>query len=164
MWNNETNLTEARSTFRQTERIIGQSAWFESRDAIGWKEYRSNIANRDPRLNADREFRNDELERNVLTLWPILLGWPAILVSIVLSVTGIVRRRSGWLIVSVITVLPITLYLFGTPRFRWIAPLLPLLLIGVGISIRRSLHWLAWSLFIPFVGFFGWLAVIVISE
>ena len=100
----------------------------------------------------------------MLTLWPILLGWPAILVSFALSVIGIVRRRSTWLVVAAIIVVPFSLYLFGTPRFRWIALVFPVLLFGASIAIRRSLPWLAWSLFVPFVGFFGWLAVIVMSE
>ena len=100
----------------------------------------------------------------MLTLWPILLGWPAILVSLALSVIGIVRRRSKWLVVAAIIVVPFSLYLFGTPRFTWIALVFPVLLFGASIAIRRSLPWLAWSLFVPFVGFFGWLAVIVMSE
>ncbi len=101
---------------------------------------------------------------NMLALWPILLGWPAILVSLALSVTGIVRRRPAWLVFAAIIVVPASLYLLGTPRFRWIGPALPVPLFGASIAIRRSLPWLAWSLLVPFVGFFGWLAVIVISE
>ena len=100
----------------------------------------------------------------MLALWPILLGWPAILVSLALSVTGIVRRRPAWLVFAAIIVVPVSLYLLGTPRFRWIGPVLPVLLFGASIAIRRSLPWLAWYFLVPFVGFFGWLAVIVISE
>lgn len=100
----------------------------------------------------------------MLELWPILLGWPAIVVSIALSVMGIVRRRPAWLVVAAIVVVPISLYLAGTPRFRWIGLVFPVLLFGANIAVRRSHLWLAWSLFVPCAGFFGWLAVIVISE
>jgi len=100
----------------------------------------------------------------MLSLWPILLGWPAILISIGLSVIGIVRSRSAWLIVAAIISVPFSLYLFATPRFRWIALVFPVLLFGASIAIRRSLPWLAWSFFVPFVACFGWLAVIVMSE
>lgn len=104
------------------------------------------------------------MEPTVLTLWPILLGWPAILVSIALSVTGIIRSKPLGLVVAAIIVIPISLYLAGTPRFGWIALLSPVLLLGVSIAIRRSLPLLAWSLFVLSAGFFGWLALIVMSE
>ena len=100
----------------------------------------------------------------MMELWPILLGWPAILVSLVLSVVGIVRRSPAWLIISAIVVVPLAFYLFGTPRFWWAGLLCPVLLVGASIAIRRSRPGLAWSLFVPFVGFFGWLAVIVMSD
>ncbi len=98
-------------------------------------------------------------------MWLIqIFGWPAILVSLGLSVMGIVRKRPVWLIVAAIVVVPFFLYLAGTPRFRWIAFVFPVLLFGASIAVRRSHLWLAWSLFVPFVGFVGWLAVIVMSE
>ncbi len=100
----------------------------------------------------------------MLTVWPILLGWPAILVSITLSVMAIVRNRPAWLVVAAIIVVPFCLYFFGAPRFRWIPLVLPVLLFRASIVIPRSWPWLAWSLLVPFVGFFGWLEVIVISE
>ncbi len=102
---------------------------------------------------------------NLLELSPVILfGWPAILVALALSVMGVVRRRSKWLVVAAIVIIPLSLYLAGTPRFSWIALVFPLLLIGASIAVRRSHLWLAWTLFVPFVGFFGWLAVIVLSE
>ena len=100
-----------------------------------------------------------------MELWPvILLGWPAILIALILSVTGLVGTRPKWLFAAAIVIIPFSLYLAGTPRFRWFALVFPLLLIGASIAVRRSHHWLAWTLFIPFAGFFGWLAVIVMSE
>ena len=75
----------------------------------------------------------------MLELWAILLGWPAILVSLALSVIGIVSRRPKWLVVAAIIVVPFSLYLFGTLRFRWIALVFPVLLFGASIVIRRRL-------------------------
>ncbi len=101
----------------------------------------------------------------MLEMWPVILfGWPAILMAIVLSVMGIVGTRPKWLVVAAIVIIPFSLYLAGTPRFRWIALVFPLLLFGASIAVRRSHLWLAWTLFVPFVGFFGWLAVIIMSE
>jgi len=94
----------------------------------------------------------------------ILFGWPAIIIALVLCVTGIVRAKPNWLVVAATVITPVSLYLAATPRFQWIAMVFPVLLFGASIAVRRSLPWLAWSLFVPCAGFFGWLAVIVMSE
>jgi hypothetical protein len=94
----------------------------------------------------------------------VLLGWPAILTALVLCVAGIVRARAKWLVAAAVLITPISLYLAATPRLQWIALLIPLLLVGASIALHRSQQWLTWALFIPFVGVFGWLAVIVTSQ
>jgi hypothetical protein len=103
-----------------------------------------------------------------MNLWELtpalLIGWPAILASLVMCVTGIVRAKPRWLVVAAVLITPISLYLAATPRFRWIAMVFPILLLGASIAVRRSLTWLAWSLFVLCAGFFGWLAIIVANE
>ena len=99
-----------------------------------------------------------------MEMWPAIFGWPAVLIALALAVMGIVRNRPKWLIVAAIVVVPLSLYLVGTPRFRWIALVIPVLLVGASIAVRRSHNWLAWTLLVPFVGFFSWLAVMVMSE
>ena len=102
---------------------------------------------------------------NLLGLSPVvLIGWPAILISLVLCVTGIVRAKPRWLVVAAVLIIPVSLYLAGTPRFRWIALVFPMLLIGASIAVGRSHQWLAWTFFVPVAGFFGWLSAIVMSE
>ena len=101
----------------------------------------------------------------MLESWPVLLfGWPAILSSLALSVTGIVRDKPKWLVAAAVLLIPISLYLAATPRFRWIALGFPILIIGASIAIRRSHVWLAWTLIAPVLGFFGWLAILVLNE
>jgi len=100
----------------------------------------------------------------ILEMWPILLGWPAVLVSLALSVLGIVRSKPVWLVVSAVAVLPISLYLAGTPRFSWVGLILPVLLFAASFAVRRSLLWLAWSCVAPVAGFFLWLGVIILTE
>ena len=102
---------------------------------------------------------------NLLELSPVVLfGWPAILIALVLCVTGIVRAKPKWVVVAAVVIIPISLYLAATPRFRWVALVFPMLLIGASIAVGRSHQWLAWTLFFPVAGFFGWLSVIVMSE
>jgi predicted cobalt transporter CbtA len=66
----------------------------------------------------------------------ILLGWPAILIAFSIAILGIVRRKPMALIASVILVLPISPYLFGAPKVSWLALLIPVFFIGVGVAIR----------------------------
>jgi len=100
----------------------------------------------------------------MLNFWPMLLGWSAIVLMLALPIIGIVRRQMAWLVVAAVIVSPYALYLSATPRFGWIAPLFPVLLLGAGIAVHRSLPRFAWSLFVLFLGFLGWIAMIVMSE
>jgi hypothetical protein len=100
----------------------------------------------------------------MLYWWPMLLGWPAILAALVLSVAGILRHKPAWLFVSAIMVLPITLYLAANPLPGWPVLIVPLALAGAGIAIRRRYTRAAWFLLGPFVGISGWLAVAVMSQ
>jgi len=102
---------------------------------------------------------------NILQAWPaIVFGWPAILVSIALSVMGIVRGRAKWLFAAAVIALPFSLYLAGSPAFRWFGLVFPFLLVGAGISIRHRRTRVAWFLLAPFVGVSGWLAILVMSQ
>ena len=103
--------------------------------------------------------------RNLLEMWPaILFGWPAILVALGLSVRGIVRGKPWWVLVAAIPVLPISLYLAGTPRFGWFGLSIPLLLAGASIAVYFKHSRVAWILLAPYVGIFAWLAVLAMNE
>ena len=94
----------------------------------------------------------------------LIFGWPAVLLALVLSAAGILRRKPKWLAVGSVIVIPFFAYLAATPRFRWIALASPLLLLGASIAVHRSRFGLAWALFVPFAGIVAWLAVVVLSE
>ena len=101
----------------------------------------------------------------MLEWWPmVVFGWPAIVLALSLSVAGIVRKRPIWLYVAAIIVIPFTFYLFGSPRIGLAALMIPLLLAGAGIAVRRGRFDLAWLLLAPFVGLIAWLAFVVLSE
>jgi hypothetical protein len=71
--------------------------------------------------------------------WPVLLfGWLGPILAILLSVTGIVRAKIGWLIAAAAMILPFSLYLAMNPGVRW-GIILPLwLLIAAGAMSRGS--------------------------
>lgn len=94
----------------------------------------------------------------------ILFGWPAIFIAFSISIFGIVHRKPLAPIASVILVLPISLYLFGAPKVGWLALLIPVFFIGVGVAIRFQRFRIAWVCLIPNLSFFSWLAVIVLGQ
>ena len=103
--------------------------------------------------------------RNLLEMWPaILFGWPAILLALGLSATGILRGKPAWPIAGTILVLPVSFYLAGSPLFGWLAISLPLLLSGVSIAIYYRHPKVAWMLLAPVATTFAWLAVLVMNE
>ncbi len=102
---------------------------------------------------------------NILEAWPALIfGWPAIVGSISLSIMGIVRQRPKWLVIAAIVALPFSLYLAGSPVFRWLGLAIPFLLVGAGIATNYDKTRVAWTLLAPFAGVSGWLAIVVMTE
>ncbi len=101
----------------------------------------------------------------ILDWWPaVVFGWPAIILALVLSVAGVIRKKPIWLYVAAVIVIPFTFYLFGSPRIGPAGLTIPLLLAGAGIAVRRGRYDLAWLLLAPFAGVIAWLAIIVLGE
>ena len=97
--------------------------------------------------------------------WPaVVFGWPAIILALILSVAGIVRKKPIWLYVATVITIPFTIYLFGSPRIGLAGLTIPLLLSGAGIAVRYRRADMAWVLLAPFVGFITWLAFVVVTE
>ena len=93
--------------------------------------------------------------------WPLLLGWPAVALSVLLASFGLVRSSPGPLVVAAVLVGPVSVYLASTPRFLgWgLSPVGVYLLASVAIRRRRS--GLAAVLVAANAAFFGWLARVV---
>ena len=96
--------------------------------------------------------------------WPLLLGWPAVAIMLVLSAIGIKRRKAVWLFVGAGLLLPISIYLATTPRFGWLGLAVPLLVAGAGVAVIKRRTKVALALHVPVVAVFGYLAVLVISQ
>lgn len=80
----------------------------------------------------------------------LLVGWPAILVTIILAIIGLVRNNYRYLVAAAILAFPFSWYLSGFPVVRSPVFLLPLLLFSSGYAMFRTREMLAWLLAIPF--------------
>src|SRR5512133_1149422 len=80
----------------------------------------------------------------------ILVGWPAIVVTLILAVIGLLKSNYRFLIAAAILAFPFSWYLAGFPAVRSPAFLLPVLLFGSSYLMFRRREMLAWLLAIPF--------------
>jgi hypothetical protein len=99
---------------------------------------------------------------NYLAWWPVLLGWPAVLVALSLGGLGVFQKRPRHLYSAAILILPISLYLAATPRFAFAALLAPLVLLLAGLAIKRNKIKLAVVVAVPVGLFFCWLALVAL--
>ena len=97
-------------------------------------------------------------------LWPTILFWILILVTVALSIMGIVRRRPAWLVVATVAAVPFGLYLAAFTWLGWLGLIIPLLLAGASTAIYYRRTEVAWFLLAPFFGVIGWLIVAVVSQ
>ena len=79
------------------------------------------------------------------------LGWPAIIVTIILAITGLLRENYRFLVAAAILALPFSWFLSGFPAIRSPVFMLPLLLFASGYFIYRGREMLAWLLVIPYI-------------
>ena len=100
----------------------------------------------------------------VLALWPVLLFWPAVAVSVLVAGLGLLRRRSSLLIASAILASPASLYLAATPRFRYVGLLPIVAYLLAAAATRRNYVGVSGLLVAATATFFAWLAFLVQSE
>jgi len=94
----------------------------------------------------------------------VVFGWPAIVLALLLSATGIARGKPLFLGVAVAIMMPFCLYLAATPRGFWIGVAVPFLLLSAAFAVRRRRSEIAWCLFAPVVAAFFWLAMVVMQQ
>jgi len=80
----------------------------------------------------------------------LLVGWPAILVTLILAAIGLLRSNHRLLVLAAILAFPFSWYISGFPVIRTPAFLLPLLLFSAGYAMNRRREMLAWLLAIPY--------------
>ena len=83
-------------------------------------------------------------------LLSLLVGWTAILVTVVLTIIGLVRTNYRFLLAAAILAVPFAWFLSGFPIIRSPAFLLPVLLLASSYFMFRGREMLAWLSAIPF--------------
>ena len=75
-----------------------------------------------------------------------LVGWPAILLTVILALIGLIKSDYRFLVAAAILAFPFSWYLSGFPLIRSFTFLLPLLPFGAGFAMRRDHEMVAWIL------------------
>ena len=93
--------------------------------------------------------------------WPLLLGWPAVALSVLVASFGLARGSPRPLVVAAAVVGPISVYLALTPRF-FVWGLFPVgVYLGAAAATRRHHRELGVTLVVANAAFFAWLAVAI---
>ena len=80
----------------------------------------------------------------------LFAGWPAILVSVVLAVLGLVRSDYRLLVAAAIVAVPFSWVWAGFPLVRSPVFLTPVLVFGAAWALQRGREMMAWVLGITF--------------
>jgi hypothetical protein len=79
-----------------------------------------------------------------------LVGWPAIVTTLILAVIGLLRNNYLFLLGAAILAFPFSWYLSGFPRISSPVFLLPLFLFGSSYLMFREREMLAWLIAVPY--------------
>ena len=80
----------------------------------------------------------------------LLVGWPAIVTTLILAIIGLLRNNYRFLLGAAILAFPFSWYLSGFPRISSPVFLLPLFLFGSSFLMFRGREMLAWLIAVPY--------------
>jgi hypothetical protein len=83
-------------------------------------------------------------------LLSLLVGWTAILTTVILALIGLIRNNYRFLLAAAILAFPYSWFLSGFPVIQSPAFLLPVLLLGSSYTMFRGREMFAWLMAIPF--------------
>lgn len=83
-------------------------------------------------------------------LLSLLAGWPAIIVTVILAIYGLVKNNYRYLVGAAIVAVPFSWFLSGFPVVRSPIFLTPVLIFGSAWAMRYGREMVAWLLAIPF--------------
>ena len=94
----------------------------------------------------------------------IIFGWPAIILSLVVSAAGILKKWPWMLVVGGVLCAPFTWYLSGFTYLHFFAFLLPFFQFGAAWAVHTKRKTVAWVLLLPLVIIIGILAFLVLAN
>ncbi len=94
----------------------------------------------------------------------MIFGWPAVIASVVLALVGIATMRARMVLASAVVACPFLFYLFLTPRFRWVAPPVAVLLFLAARAAARTQRRTALLLVAPYIGLLVFVAYLVVNQ
>ena len=99
---------------------------------------------------------------NTIPFVALLFGWPAVVLSVALTSTGIAVGRWRVALAGTLIGSPFLLYLFGSPRIGWLSLVVGALYLGSAQAVARSQRALALAMATPFLllaSFIAWLVL-----
>ena len=94
----------------------------------------------------------------------VLSGWPAVVLSLGLTLTGIAAGRWRTVIAGALVAGPFLLYLFGSPRIGWLSLVVGALYLGSAQAVASSRPALALAMATPFVLLASFVAWLVLNQ
>ena len=93
-----------------------------------------------------------------------IFGWPAIILSLVVSIAGILKKWPWMLVLGGVLCVPFTVYLFGFTYLHFFGFLLPFFQFGAAWAVHAKRKTVAWVLLLPLVIIMGFLAFLVLAN
>ena len=69
----------------------------------------------------------------------ILLGWPSLILALIMAIIGVARRKPGLLWIALLLNVPMAFYILGSPLY-WFAAAAPVVGLSVSAIFARSTH------------------------
>lgn len=94
----------------------------------------------------------------------IVFGWPAILLTLAVSVISILKKWPWMLMLGALLCSPFAWYLSRYQSLCSLAILLPLFQVGTAIALWKDRIWLAWAFLAPLALAITGLAYLVLAQ
>ena len=101
---------------------------------------------------------------DTIPLVAILFGWPAVVVSLALTLTGIAVGRWRAVLAGALVATPFLFYLFASSLIGWLSLVVAALYLGSAQAVASSRRALALAMATPFVLLAGFVAWLVLNQ